>query len=663
MQKKPMSHFMTGVAVPVFSLRSPQSCGVGEFADLVDLGRWCARVGIEIIQILPVNDTGADSSPYSLTSAFALHPLYLRLEAIEGASDFREQIEAFRACHNLASRVDYPTVLAFKTSMLQAIYGRYQRAICADEDLLRWIRHNPWVRSYAVFCVLQQTYGQQSWQAWPDWQNPTASEIESFFDTHADETTFYAWVQWQLEQQLHAAAVALDGMAISLKGDLPVLINRESADVWAQRPYFDLSVTAGAPPDMFSPLGQNWCFPVYAWEAHRQDNFRWWRARLAQAGKFFHAFRIDHVLGFFRIWQIPLDELSGLMGHFAPARLITVDDLSSRFDSGRIRWLSVPHIPRRELQQALSNDAERVWTCYLDQLPGEELFQIKPELDNERTLAALPEPETIRDFLTARHRDRVLIPVTTTAFAPAWYFFESPAFATLSGAGQELIRALVERYHHASETVWEAQGRELLGMIAQATDMLICAEDLGTVPACVPQVLASLDILCLRIERWTRKYTEPGAPYIDVAQYPRLSVCTPSVHDTSPLRHWWREPECDKAVYARLLDLDGAPPAELTPELCRRIIERQLTANSILCIFQIQDLFALTTDLRSPDPKDERINVPGTVDPANWSYRMPVTLDHLTQHETLNSLLAALIAVRRQRRLSPSHTFHAKPAC
>jgi 4-alpha-glucanotransferase len=652
MHKKPLSHFTTGVAVPVFSLRTRQSCGVGEFADLVSLGRWCARVGLEVMQILPVNDTGLDPSPYSLTSAFALHPIYLRLEAIEGAADFHDQIAAFRTDHALTPRLDYPTVLTFKLSVLQAIYRQRQHAIWTDQRLWHWIQENPWVRTYAVFCTLQRAYGEQPWHEWPEWQEPTASEIASFFDTHTDETYFYAWTQWQLEQQLHAAAVALDGMGMRLKGDLPVLINRHSADVWAQRPYFDLSMAAGAPPDMFSPLGQNWDFPVYAWEAHRQDHFSWWRARLAQAAKFFHAFRIDHVLGFFRIWQIPLHELSGLMGHFAPSRLITVDDLATQFDAGRRRWLSLPHIPGHTLRQVLPHEAERIQTCYLEQLPGEDLFHIKPEFDNERALATIPEPVTVRDFLTACHRDRALIPVTAETFAPAWYFFKSTAFATLSETERQFLEELVQQRRQDSELIWEAQARELLGMMAQATDMLVCAEDLGAMPACVPHVLQSLGILSLRLERWSREYAKPEAPYIDLAEYPRLSVCTPSVHDTSPLRLWWHEPECDKTVYARLLDLDEAPPEELTPELCRRIIERQLTSNSILCIFQIQDLFALTADLRTAEPQHERINVPGTIDPANWSYRIPVDLDDLARHTSLNRQLAALIAVRRRRRLT-----------
>jgi 4-alpha-glucanotransferase len=503
-----------------------------------------------------------------------------------------------------------------------------------------------------VFCTLQQAYGQQSWQDWPAWQAPTSADIEAYFAAQRLETHFYAWTQWHLADQLRQAAMALDAMGVALKGDLPALMPQDSADVWAHRSYFDLSVAAGAPPDMFSPLGQHWGFPVYAWEAHRQDGFRWWRARLGHAAQFFHAFRLDHVLGFFRIWQIPRSECSGLLGHFAPSRLLSRRDFAARFDAARLRWLSIPHISWSALQRELPDAAARVYTRYLDPLPGEALGTLKPELDNERALAALPEPEPVRDFLTARHRDRALIPLAAEVFAPAWYLYTSTAFATLSEAEQQVVRDAVAMSLQESERLWEAQGRELLGMLKQSTDMLVCAEDLGVVPACVPRVLQALGILGLRIERWTREYTQTDAPYIDPAQYPRLSVCTPSVHDTAPLRAWWAEPGWDKAAYARHLGLDEPLPAELTPGLCQRIIERQLTANSLLCVFQIQDLFALTADLRTADPQAERINVPGTVGPTNWSYRVPVNIEELHEHEPLCALLAALLKARSARILT-----------
>jgi 4-alpha-glucanotransferase len=411
-------------------------------------------------------------------------------------------------------------------------------------------------------------------------------------------------------------------------------------------------VAAGAPPDMFSPLGQNWGFPVYAWEAHRQDGCRWWRARLAHMAQFCHAIRLDHVLGFFRLWQIPLSEISGTLGYFAPSRLLSRSDLTACFDAGRIRFLSTPHIAWQDLQRELPDAAERVRRHSLEPLPGEALYNIKPTLDNERALAALPEDEAVRAFLTARHRDRTLISLAADVFAPAWYFYKSAAFAMLSAAEQQFVQDLVAVQREASEVMWEAQGHDLLAMITDATDLLVCAEDLGAVPACVPSTLNALGILGLRIERWAREYDKEGAPYIDPTRYPRLTVCTPSVHDTSPLRAWWVEPEWDKAAYARLLGLHEPLPEELTPWLCQRIIERQLAANSLLCVFQIQDLFALSADLRTVEPEAERINVPGTISLSNWSYRIPVDLEDLQAHEPLCRLLQALIKTRRTRALT-----------
>ena len=652
MQMKSIAHFLTGIAVPVFSLRTRRSCGVGEFADLVALGRWCVSVGIEVVQILPVNDTGADNSPYSLVSAFALHPLYLRLDELTDAADVQQRIDAFRTTHNQTSHFCYPEVLAFKMAVLRTVYARHQRAIWADEQLRQWLHDTPWVRTYAVFCTLKQAYGQKPWPEWPAWQQPSAAEIDAYFEAQSLETYFYAWVQWHLARQLQQVAVALDAMGVALKGDLPALMPQDSADVWAHRPYFDLSVAAGAPPDMFSPLGQNWGFPVYAWEAHRQDGCRWWRARLTHLAQFCHAVRLDHVLGFFRIWQIPLSEISGILGYFAPSRLLSRRDLAACCDTGRIRFLSTPHIAWQDLQRELPDAAERVRRHHLDPLPGEALYNIKPALDNERALAALPEDEAVRAFLTTHHRDRALIPLAADAFAAAWYFYKSSAFTMLSVAEQQFVQGLVAVQREASEVMWEAQGHDLLQMITRDTDLLVCAEDLGAVPACVPSTLNALGILGLRIERWAREYHKEGAPYIDPTRYPRLSVCTPSVHDTSPLRAWWVEPGWDKAAYARLLGLHEPLPEELTPWLCQRIIERQLAANSLLCVFQIQDLFALSTDLRTIEPEAERINVPGTISLSNWSYRIPVDLEDLQAHEPLCRLLRALIKTRRTRALT-----------
>jgi 4-alpha-glucanotransferase len=585
-------------------------------------------------------------------SAFALHPLYLRLDELTDAPDIRQQLDVFRTTHNHTSHFSYPKVLAFKMAILRTVYARYQHAIWTDERFRRWLHDSPWVRTYAVFCTLKHAYGQQPWQDWPAWQEPTGPEIDAYFEAQSAETYFYAWTQWHLAHQLRQAVAALDAMGIALKGDLPALMPQDSADVWAHRPYFDLSVAAGAPPDMFSPLGQNWGFPVYVWEAHRRDGFRWWRTRLAHAAQFFHAIRLDHVLGFFRIWQIPLSEISGLLGHFAPSRLLSRSDLAVRFDAGRIRFLSIPHIPWHDLQREFPDAAERVCTRYFDPLPGEMLYNFKPELDNERTLADLPESEPVRAFLTARHRDRALIPLAEDLFAPAWYFDTSSAYAVLSTTEKQYMQDLAVARLQESEIMWETQGRNLLEMITHATDMLVCAEDLGVVPACVPRTLHALGILSLRIERWAREYHKEGAPYIDPTQYPRLSVCIPSVHDTSPLRAWWVEPGWDKAAYARLLGLHDPLPAELTPWLCQRIIERQLTANSLLCIFQIQDLFALSEDLRIVEPQAERINVPGTISLTNWSYRVPVYIEDLPAYTPLCTLLAALLQARRTRTLT-----------
>ena len=315
-----LSHLVTGVSVPVSALRGAKGCGTGEFADLVDLGAWCAASGIELIQVLPVNDTGWNSSPYSALSAFALHPLYLRLTDVPGSAPFAAAIRAFADSAATGGRLAYRETLEFKLSILERIFQGSVAEIRRDPGFARWRADNPWAIPYSVFSALKSERGPASWSSWPaPLRDPSASDIAAWHAAHEEQCLLHEWTQYLLEGQLSAASRALRDMGVMLKGDIPILMSEESVDVWASRRYFDLSSRAGAPPDMYSTQGQNWGFPVYDWENLARDGYRWWKDRLVQAAKFFHAFRIDHVLGFFRIWAIPRGETSGLLGRFSPA--------------------------------------------------------------------------------------------------------------------------------------------------------------------------------------------------------------------------------------------------------------------------------------------------------------------------------------------------------
>ncbi len=655
-----LDHFFTGVSVPVAALRTLDDCGVGEFAGLPKLGDWCARTGLEVIQVLPVNDTGSNSSPYSALSAYALHPLYLRLQDLPGVERQDSDIRAFQSAardreSQQAGHFDHGQVLSFKLLIAERVFNDNLTSIRVDPAFKDWLAANPWVRPYSVFTSLKRASANAPWSSWTGMENPSESDVSSYWKNHEEQCLGIAWIQHQLERQLALASRSLREKGVFLKGDVPILMSRESADVWAYRRYFDLSANAGAPPDMFSPNGQNWGFPVYNWDMLAADDYRWWKDRLLQAGKFFHALRIDHVLGFFRIWRIPRDEVTGLLGHFSPSAGLTGKDLRALgFDDGRIRWFTLPHITEEELNAGLGKDAARVAQAYLSRIGKEAMYNIPQRLDSEAALQALSEPPQVKDFLMSRHADRAFLVDEHDTFFPAWYIDDTKGFRSLSDPEKTALDALLSRRRSESEQGWESRGRQLLSMLRDTTDMLVCAEDLGDVPDCVPRVLADLGILGLRILRWSREYkkTAPGKPaaFIPTKAYPHLSVCTPSVHDTSTLRGWWEEDPVERETYFRSVGEDGPCPARMTGDLHRLIFSQCLGTGSLLCMFQIQDILDLDQELWSADPRADRINVPGTVNNQNWTWRMPLDLEELFKRDGLGQTLRTLVAPRRARR-------------
>jgi 4-alpha-glucanotransferase len=659
MRFAPLDRHFTGVAVPVAALRSEECCGAGEFADLVPLGRWCADAGLDLVQLLPVNDTGGNSSPYSAVSAFALHPLHVRLQDVPGAARYAEEMQHFReeaaAFEQEAhGRFSYPRVLSFKLSVLARMFADNAAAIETDPAFAAWREQNPWVVPYAVFTVLRKQNEARPWATWPELSNPAPAQVMEWWESHREQCLFPAWIQYHAEAQLTAASGSLHAMGIFLKGDLPILMSEESADVWAQRRYFDLSGRAGAPPDMFSPDGQNWGFPVYDWEALARDDYRWWKERLRQAGKFFHAFRIDHVLGFFRIWRIPRGELTGLLGRFAPsAGLFPAELRQAGFDEGRLRWLSVPHVSGAELAAALGAEAPRAADRYLRRVGTEELYNPLPGFDGEEAIQRIEEPAAVKAFLRAAHVDRTLLLDGADTYYPSWYRENTKGFRSLTEEEKSRLRGLIDGKRRASEEIWEKQGEKILSVLQGATDMLVCAEDLGDVPRCVPRVLARRKILGLRILRWTREWDSAGpgvpAPVILPERYPALSVCTPSVHDTSTLRGWWEEDGAEREIFFSALGAKGSCPARMSPELLEQLVRWCCGAGSLLAVLQLQDLLDLDEKLWAPDPRTDRINVPGTVNETNWTWRMPLGLRALAARASLSARIRSIAGARRAR--------------
>ena len=652
MRYSDISCFQSGVAVPLFSLRSKNSIGIGEYLDLIPFAQWSKLCDFNVIQLLPVNDTGAEASPYSARSAFALNPVFINIQAVQGSSEFEDDIEEAKEKFDEQERIDYYKISTWKRSILRKIFDNRYDQLRKDKVLQEWLDKNPWAKAYCAYSTLKAENGEKSWKDWKNFKNPTDADIEKIWTKYKKDVWFQAWMQFVAETQFCAAVSEVSKLGINIKGDIPILINEDSADVWASRKYFSLEDRAGAPPDMFSYSGQNWGFPTYRWDVIEQDGFAWWKARLAQASKFYHAYRIDHVLGFFRIWSIPQTETTGILGHFNPSIPLTLERLQAAgFKQESLEYLRKPNYSVDQLRQFLEGDTERLLpVCFKTLYGTTDRYILKDEFLSEKAILALSEPQEIKDKLLKVYWNRVFVPTGDEhTFYPYWYWYNAPVLFTLPEYEQQKLHEIIGENEAAQNALWEANATKLLSVLAKETDMLVCAEDLGSVPRCVPAVLKKLNILSLRIERWARNWDAPYSPYYAMEEYPRLSVCTTSCHDTSSLRGLWKEPDFDRAFYWSHAGLPGNAPEELTPTVVRNILAHVFSANSLLCILPVQDYFALSPALSECAPEEERVNIPGTVGGKNWTYRLPCSVEDLAKNNFLCSEIRKLVDARKRR--------------
>jgi 4-alpha-glucanotransferase len=661
---------LIGAVVPVGALRGTGSMGVGEFPDLEEFARLAKRMGLGLIQILPVNDTGYWSSPYFSLTAFALHPLYLRLESLDefdkAGAAVRDTIASTGKQFEGEDRFPYEKILRAKMGILRDIYAAAREDIYAKAapggSLAAWLKENAWVKEYAVYRRLKEANGEKGWKEWTSHRTVSAEELEALWKDpeFRDAQLFWVWVQEALDRQFRAAARAIDEAGLILEGDLPILMNEDSCDVWAHPEYFHMDLSAGAPPDMYSPEGQNWGFPLHNWQAQSKDNYAWWRLRLKVAEKYYSAYRIDHVLGFFRIWATSRQDNTSTLGRFIP--YIPVNDKDLRdlgFDQGRIRWVSQPHIPTGEVWDnlreivsdwgnmdsgAIAPEAERIFSRVLDRIGTEELWLFKDSIKGERDIDRLNLHRVAQAYLYKAWHNRLFYEYDKGQFFPTWFYRESRAYASLSDEERNKLEALLEKRRLDSEKIWEDQGKRLLLMLSAASSMLPCAEDLGAVPDCVPRVLAGLGILGLRVLRWHREWGTEGDPYIPFEDYPELSVCTPAVHDSSTVRDWWNN-EADQRTLCGFIGVPSLPKL-YNPGTAKIILQKAASAASRFRVFQIQDLLHLSPRWYAPDPASERINVPGTYNEFDWTYRLPASMEELGNDGDLVKAVQDLAAVK-----------------
>ncbi len=655
-----------GVAVPVFSLRTEESFGVGEFNDLKKLVDWCVLTGQSIIQILPVNETVAthswlDSYPYKSISVFALHPIYLNLEALGTLNNEKLQDEFDLAKDMLNSKpyVDYVEVTKFKSRYFKLIFDQEWKKVKHTKAYKTFFYENrEWLEPYAAFCFLRDRYKTCNFREWGPWSEHSPESVSKLTNPkakHHEHIAVHYFLQYNLDKQLKEGVSYAHQHNVALKGDIPIGISPNSIEAWTDQELFNLDGQAGAPPDDFAVLGQNWGFPTYNWKEMAKDNFAWWRKRLNNMAKYFDAYRIDHILGFFRIWEIPKDTLHGLLGHFKPALPLSLDEISDYgiwFDEQRF---TQPYIRGNFLHEIFGEYADEVRTIYLDE-PEYNVFKLKDGFKTQRSIFNhfTPDMESgqklseknviIRDGLISLLDEVLFIRDPHTghlAYHPRITMQYTYSYSELDAETKNKIDNLyIDFYYKRHEDFWKNEALSKLPFIINAGNMMVCGEDLGMIPDNVPYVMNELNILSLEIQRMPKN---PDIDFAHPADAPYMSVCTTSTHDMSTIRGWWEENrERTQRFYHTILGHNGQAPYFAEPWICKEIINQHLHSPAMWTIFPIQDLIAMDGTLRWDKTDMERINVPS--DERNqWKYRMILTLEELLRADEFNEMLSQMV--------------------
>lgn len=510
------AHPHHGIDIFLSGLHSSNSCGIGEFLDLLPVMNFCLNVGFDVIQLLPLNDSGYDPSPYNALSSLALNPVYLSLHSLprletkdEQCLSLIEKLNPIKA-YSLLPRVAYRDVLAAKIRWLREYFDFFREEFAADPELQLFKNGNPWVETYALFKALKEKFDHASWENWPqEYQKFDSDKRTLLIEEFKDAVEFYSLLQYLCFTQLKQVRSFADRHSLLLMGDIPILVSRDSVDVWHVPQLFDLHFAAGAPPDFYCEEGQYWGFPLFNWDAMRLDDYRFWRERMRYANEFYHLYRIDHAIGFFKIWGIPIGKASSY-GHFIP--------------SDENRW--IPH------------------------------------------------------------------------------------------------------------------GEHLLNMILASSNMLPIAEDLGAVTNEIRGCLTKLGIPGTTVVRWSRNYND-HKEYLPYDQYPPLSLCCVSTHDSETLTLWWCDLQEEAEAFAKFKHWDYVPLLDQQQRL--EILQDCHATPSLFHINLLQEYFAFFPELIAKDPNDERINIPGKLLPTNWSYKYHTPIEVWSAHKPLQTTFKKIL--------------------
>lgn len=650
-----------GVSIPVFSLRSKNSLGVGEFLDLKLLVDWASETGMKLIQILPVNDTIAtntwvDSYPYAAISVFALHPIYLNLDRLSklASKGVKSKITRFRNKLNKNTTVDYEEVMKVKLAIISQIYSEYKKNIDKDIEFISFVKRNAdWIKDYATFSLLRDIHGTADFAKWGKHSKYSKKIIKEVEQTHPYELGKYYFIQYHLHLQLLEAKEYAKENNIIIKGDIPIGIYKHSVDAWTTPKLFNMDMQAGAPPDGFTPKGQNWGFPTYNWGEMAKDNYLWWTKRLQKMSNYFDSFRIDHILGFFRIWQMPQHAVEGILGYFSPALSIKKEEFIFRglnFDAERY---SKPYISELVLEQNFVDKKKYVKKIFLLS-DGVGMYKMKEKFDTQKKVETYfiknrnkytsEEQYILKNGLYNLISEVIFIEVYEggkKTYHPRHSLQNTYSYKALYDVDKKIVDEIYNDYFYVrQEEYWRKSAMEKLPIIKKATNMLVCGEDLGMVPSVVPSVMDELGILSLEVQRMPKAM---GMEFSHPNNAPYLSVVTSSSHDTSTIRGWWEEDaERSQRFYNNILWHNGTSPKIANSHLVRDIVAQHLYSPAIFAILPIQDFLGMDENLRLKDVKAEQINIPAVI-PHYWNYRLHINMEKLINENKFNAKLKSMI--------------------
>lgn len=641
-----------GTSIPLFSIKTEDSFGIGDFTDLKKMIDWAAVTGQQLIQLLPVNDTTTtktwrDSYPYSVISIYALHPIYLgckeqKLKDKKKYSSYLDKAEKL----NTLPEIDYEKVLQLKYEYSRDLYLQNGEEVLATKEYKEFFEKNSsWLFPYSCYCYLRDKNRKANFREWGDFSKYDEVKLKRMIEESPEvrgEINYFYFVQYLLHKQFSEVSSYAHHKGITLKGDIPIGIDRDSVDAWSSPHLFNMDTQTGAPPDDFSYFGQNWGFPTYNWKAMEEDHYKWWKSRFTKMADYFDAYRIDHILGFFRIWEIPLDAVQGLLGHFNPALPYWSEEISRAgipFDEER---MVNPFIHEDYLKDIFGDYTEEVKGKYLDVISWQR-YRLKPFCNTQRKIALhfdnkkSKKDVTICEGLLSLCAEVLFVrdpneynrfhPRITAQYTHSYRYLDDHVKAAFNKMYDDFF---FNRHNY----FWRDQAMKKLPPLISSTKMMVCGEDLGMVPDCVPSAMYELSILSLEIERMPKS---SNYKFTDLDNLPYLSVCTTSTHDMSPIRLWWTENRnITQQYYNEVLKYEGEAPEECSPQLCKQIIERHLRSAAMWVILPWQDWLSIDNKLRNKDIESERINVPANSE-HYWNYRMHIPMEQLLSETELNN--------------------------